>query len=182
MYLPNPFPFEHAEESASVRKVSAHRMNHDGSYDLPLVSRKVSIANSTDKMSSEGSGMFFVRSFTREELSYSDSDSQSSRDSSTTRVQARRRRNLIRHRIGSLGCMENNFCGKRFQTGQRGQLTNLEGMGLCLKRDDIHDDHSFSSLSNGIHDDDDESFDSCDECTQNAYCCSFESGTLLNFS
>jgi len=124
--------------------------------------------------------MLFVRTFTREDLmDKSDSDSQSSRDSSTTRVQARRRRNMIRRRIGSLNDIEKSLSGKRFhEPSASRESIHLEGMGLLVKKSHVDDDDSFSSLSNGAHDEDDESLQSCDQPVDLSYSKSFESGTV----
>lgn len=152
--------------------------------DQPTISRKVSLANSQDKASTEGgSVMLFVRSFTRDDLTdKSDSDSQSSRDSSTTRVQERRRRNLIRCRIGSMNDMEKSCSGKRFDEPSTNRKSmHLEGMGLLVKKKHLNDDDSFSSLSYGVHDEDDESLDSCDQPVDLAYSKSSEMGTINSY-
>lgn len=180
MHLPQST--KHVEESSSMRGMYNSRQAQLCCVDQSVIARKVSIAHSPDKASTErGSGMLFVRSFTRDELTdKSDSDSKSSRDSSTTRVQARRRRNLIRRRIGSLATdHQKSLSGTRFDEhalNRKGM--HLEGMGLIVKKIHVNDDDSFSSLSYGVHDEEDDSLDSCDQPVDGSYSKKFEIGTI----
>jgi len=163
MYLSQSI--EYVEENASMRDMCNNQpalLRHEQS----MVTRKISNAHSLEKASTEGggSGMFFVRSFTRDDLTNkSDSETQSSRDSSTTRVQEREKRNLIRRRISSMSDIEKKLSGKRFDEPIQNKPTvHLEGL-LIKKKSHLNDDDSFSSLSYGVHDEDEDSLESCDQ-------------------